>query len=336
MADGILASEEIRQAALTDGGATLAGAVAQTLQRCVEEICRLPEARTKQGRKRIAKMLQLLEKELMPRLAAMVKGRTKINLAPVAVAFAEMQEDLAVDSLAGDYMKKRSAMEATEKKILKFLKQNAERNTAAGEALRERLAAEGLTPEGWRVLQAAAARGQGKKRGGAGSGRVGGSALSEMLEGLDGLLRPQGLDAAERGRKVAEAAGKLGELMEATAAATEKKLDDLSRIADELSKEGDSLDPQQQRREMSRRRLMEVLAEVVQELFQPLTVITTTVQMLAARHLGEINGEQEAMLKLSGDAGERLAHLADRLRNICGNPEGRIPDAVILEKIYDG
>ena len=91
---------------------------------------------------------------------------------------------------------------------------------------------------------------------------------------------------------------------------------------------------QQQQKDMSRRRLLELLAEITQEIFQPLSVIRGTNEMLLRGVLGVIAADQAAMLQLSEASTERMQHLAEQLRDICGNPKGRSPDAKVLDSIY--
>jgi hypothetical protein len=338
LAELILSSTEIRAAVEAAGGESLMDLVVGSLRRQVADLFETPAARTKQGKKNIAKTLLVLEKALLDRLRDMAGGAA-MDTTPLEEAFEEAQNDLAADSLASDYMKKRAAMEAAEKKVVRFLKRNAGKDGAAEAALHERLLEEGLKPGEWKQLQVSVkppAR-DGTAGGGSGIGAGNGPGMEmlvNLLAEMDTVLLSQKGDAEERRQKIEEIAEKIDRQAGAVADSVEKHLDDMAAVVDGLTYAVENHD--QQQREMSRRRLLEVLAEVVQELFQPLSVINAAVEMLLARHLGAINEEQAALLRLSNSNGQRLAHLADRLRSICGNPAGRTPDGKILDKVYAG
>ncbi len=334
LAELILSSADIRAASQVEGGESLVDLVVGSLRRQVAGLLESPAASTKQGRKNVAKTLLVLEKTVLERLREMAGG-AEADLSSVEEVLEEAQTDLAVDSLASDYLKKRAAMEAAEKKVVRFLKRNSGRERAAEGALQEQLLEGGLEPSEWKqlVVSAKPARGGGGRGLGGGSGG-GMETLVRLLAEMDAVLQSKDGDAAERRRKVAEVVGKIDCQAAAVAEKAERRLDEMAAVVGEVSRAAGSQEAKQ--REMSRRRLLEVLAEVVQELFQPLSVVNATVEMLLSHRLGSINDEQESMLRLSDSNSKRLAHLADRLRSICGNPTDRTPDKEILADVYGG
>lgn len=80
--------------------------------------------------------------------------------------------------------------------------------------------------------------------------------------------------------------------------------------------------------------MIEFLAEIVQELRQPLSVVTSVVDALKGGMLGNLSTPQSEMLSLAGSSAERLDHLIDKVAEITGMPEGLLPDAKILDSVY--
>lgn len=346
LADMILKSADIRpDAATVDGGESLIDLVVGSLRRQAQQLLDSPAVRTQQGRKNISKTLLLLEKNILDKLRAMAGAA--LDVEPVEEAFEDMRNDLAIDALATEYMKKRTAVEGAEEKILKHMRRSAGRGGDAEAALQERLLEEGLTPEGWQQLQirsgaaaeakhpSAAAPAPGL--GGTGPGPGGGiglegvQMLAMLLTQLDSMLDPAA--ASGGGELAAEVVKDIDAHVDRVVEQTERQLEEFAGVIQSMAGAAETSEPQRQR-DLSRKRLLEILAEVIQELCQPLSVINCTIEMVATKRLGELNVDQEEMLKLSASSGERLKHLVEKLREICGNPESRSPDAGILDMVY--
>lgn len=355
LTDLIMKAAEVRESAVAvDGGESLTELVVGSLRRHTAELMQSPAARTKQGRKTIAKTLMLLEQNVLERLRA--AAGADVDTAAVEELFDDLRSDLEVDSLAADYIKKRSALESSEGKVRRYLKRNAKNNPDAAAALEERLLEEGLTPDGWKELRIvaetekrgasvpAAGKGgseKGGSGGAAGGGMEGMQALFLLLNRLDSLLVPPGAptetDPAareDRRKKVAEVTDMIQRQINDAATAAENQINAFGEVVASMATAAEK-EERRQEHDMSRHRLLQVLAEIIQELFQPLSVISSTLEMMLTRRLGEINEDQESMLRLSSSSSERLTHLSEKLRSLCGNPETRIPDAEILGMVYN-
>jgi signal transduction histidine kinase len=103
--------------------------------------------------------------------------------------------------------------------------------------------------------------------------------------------------------------------------------------AEKAAAEGRAAKPAKPR--LSRKKLFEVLAEIAQELCQPLSVINCAIGMLKAGSLGAVTEQQVNMLDLAGESGEKLQVLIDNLMEISGMPETRSPDGEIQSALYD-
>jgi hypothetical protein len=71
---------------------------------------------------------------------------------------------------------------------------------------------------------------------------------------------------------------------------------------------------------MSRSELLASLAEVAQELMQPLTAINASLEMMLHGYVGEISEDQQDLLTLASNSGEHLKYLMDMLIEIVGCP----------------
>jgi hypothetical protein len=85
---------------------------------------------------------------------------------------------------------------------------------------------------------------------------------------------------------------------------------------------------------VTRDQLLSGLSEVVQESYQPLTVVTGGVDLLRSGRLGPVSDAQDALLGTVSESMARLETLITFLRNIAGAPESLSPDAAVLREAY--
>ena len=77
-----------------------------------------------------------------------------------------------------------------------------------------------------------------------------------------------------------------------------------------------------------------LLTEVVQELKQPLAVISCAMDILKAKTLGDVNSAQVEMLQMTQDSAGRIRTLIDNLERIAGQPVSLEPDTDIQKALY--
>jgi len=148
-------------------------------------------------------------------------------------------------------------------------------------------------------------------------------ALAALLEELDELMKaPEGKSAELR--QVME---RIGNEVERAADRTEARIGELEK---KLAAQEETLigveEAERQKIRLSRRAMLELLAEIAQELAQSLSAINCAVGMLLARHLGDINNDQQDVLQVAARCGERLDKLLERLVEIVGLPSGLTPE----------
>ncbi len=346
LADLIMKSAEVQQGAVdVDGGETFAEIVVGCLKRAYDGVSQSPEMKTQKGKKKFTKTLMLLEQEVLEKMRAQ-RGVTDIEAEQIVTeAIEEMADDLTIDALAEEYMKKRNAIEANEKRILRFIKSKGAGKITETDLL-EKLKEGGLSIEGWHELMIKSGIGGGSGMGigkGGGGGMAAVGHLAMLLEHLEETIIKKDEDGKTESGK--EAAGKLEESLREVShevdnlvVQTEKKIENLVQkvkaedAAEEAEEKGAA---KQQAPKMTRKQLLEFLAEIVQELCQPLVVIGCSIDMIASRSLGEITDAQSEMLKLAVDSGAKLQKLINKLLEISGLPATLQPDTKIQASVYN-
>lgn len=326
LASLIMEAAAIRQA--TSGVATgesLGDIVVGCLRRSFDGLMADPSSATQKGKKTVKKTMLLLEKGILDRLHALSDGSQGEFDDQVHSEVEEMVDEVEIDALTDEYMKKRLAIEKSEQRLMRYMKKKGpEELEAAG--LREKLSEAGLNQEGWKELVVKS----GAEGAGGGSGGEGGDIgmLSLLLTQLTDLMdtaeaTPEKLDQQVEG---------IDKEVENIAEGTGSKIKEL---AQKIETERENLQhPEKHSTEELKKNhadMMELLAEIVQELCQPVAATNCAVGMLLSGHIGDISEVQRHMLDVAHRCGERLDTLLSRLVEIVGLPEGLTPDK---ESVY--
>ncbi len=80
--------------------------------------------------------------------------------------------------------------------------------------------------------------------------------------------------------------------------------------------------------------LIALIAELAQELSQPLTIVNATIDIIRRAPPAAGQEDQNELLSMASDSGKRLAELVSRLVQIAGTPKTLSPDADRLKTIY--
>ncbi len=178
LAELIMESCVFRQHQTGAGGEQLGGIIVGCLRRAFSQLCSGNTMKTKKGRQQLTKMVTVLEKELLDRLRSYGQGDPEDEIV-IEGAASELREGLQVDDAVTDYIKRRSALEASESKLQRVA------NSLGVERLEElgvpaALLDGGVPPSGWRKLVV-----QSAPRGGSASGH---EDLASMLDSLASLV----------------------------------------------------------------------------------------------------------------------------------------------------
>jgi len=327
-------------------GESLGELMAQGLQKTFDALMQSPLAKTKKGRKQLKKTILDLRDQLVAKLQAADPNDTA-GVQVIDQAVDAMIDHLQIDALASDYAKRSNAIEKLEERILRFMKALGADKLEDSE-LKERLTDGGLSDAGWRALceksgVAAETAAGGAAGGGAGGGGESLGRLTALLTRLESLieggveLEAEGEAAASPEETVKQTVEQISGQVEELVQETETKIDELTRdIQRSLAEEEQAAVSEEEKRlAMSRKLLFATLAEIVQELRQPLSVILSTCEMIAKGMLGDVSVQQVEMLGLAVESAERLAKLIDKLAQISGMPMDEHPDTQIIKSLYE-
>ncbi len=340
MVELIMRSVDIRQQRVSlEGGETLAEVVVGSLRRAVGILKGHPTTQSQKGRKKLAKTLVMLEKEMLDAIRDVAEAADLETAQEVSAAIDDMSDEIEVESLAGDYMRKRRAVGQSERRLLRYMRAKGVKHADEGH-LRARLVEDGLGGGDWQELVV----------------KSGEPRTSPSIPGLDGGLMALGqlarllsqmekIVSQAKEKPSSEMADELGKtattVRNAVKGAIEGTEEKIRELANEIKEEEQAERDQKAGRKtkprpsaMSRKRMLEILAEIVQELCQPLSVINCSLQMVMSGRLGGVTETQVSMLKLADESAERITMLSDSLRKISVEPEALEPDLDITRSFY--
>lgn len=342
-AEVIIKAADSRTSATPDAGKEDRGKViARLLERFFDGLMLHPSSRSRTGKKTLEKTLEELKKEL---LAALHAGPDDDISRAVGEVVGRMAEGLRIAGVAVDYSKKLKALEESEKRILRFIKAQGLEKLKQAE-VEEQLGESGLDVSGWeRLLAKSSVAGEGmEESGGVESADFGESeasiagiaALLARLEGDIGRTKndPESASAERIAGDLKEASTKVAALVEGTERKIKTLVDavaaDMERIEvlEKAEKEAGGVP------RLSRKKLITILAEIVQEICQPIAVIKCSIEMLQSVRLGQVTPAQKGMLDLAFQGVERIDVLAKNLAKISGLPTGLEPDKKITDGFY--
>ncbi len=319
---------ERASASLADGE-SLAGVLVGSLRRIFGNLIKTRAVKTQQGRKRLKQTLGILEEELLKTLNIVSEGKDVRAEQAVRSVIEDMRDELQVDTLSTDYMKKRKAIEESEKRLLRYIRKYGSDDIDKS-MLKGKLENEGLSDEEWRDLTRRIYPGS--------SSVLSGEEIltSRELEGLLARMRSIDVRMDSSTKRDAEnalmlAAAEVRSAVEQVADSTHQKI---QLLTDELKGDCQSKTVKSDHLRMSRARIIEVLAEIVQELCQPLSVISCSLEMVMSGSTGDVTEAQAAMLKLANESAWRITMLKDSLKKIAGDPRSLKPDVNITSSFY--
>ncbi len=328
LAEMIVKAADVREGPATsmEGGESFTDIVVGCLRKTYKALSHDKKAKTQKGRKGVKKTLMLLEKDLLAKLRGMSDGTHGGDIEEaIAEAMGEMGDELEMDSLASDYAKKQGAMATGERKILRYMKSRSSEDIEES-GLKEKLMADGLTEAGWEHLLLKSGVADEGQSGGAGAvGTSGGSGVGDAIGQLAILLSRLDDKMTSQPDVVPEVVSAVGEEVRGIADGTAQKIEGFVQGSLE---EGD-----EKKKGLLDKSQTVVLAEIAQELCQPLSVLNCSVDMIKGQKAGAITEQQSELLGLAATSGERLSHLINKLMEISGVPEGMDPDSDILGAI---
>ncbi len=334
------------------------------LQRVYLALTSAPTFHTQKTKKQIHKTLSQVEKELQEKL-------TEAHLADddafqsIHDVIETMEDELTIDALSQEYVKRRGAISSSEKRILRFMK-NKTVEVIEESDLKSRLIEGGLAPEDWHdlmvksgVIEASATPESTRGSALAGDGGLDGADetilhLHELIQKLEtdvGLGQGGDGEMGRGGAITGDAESAEGQCAVMLRIPEKVLQQDVEAVQQQVNRivlhaekrieqlvrevEGAATDKtdRSDKPRISQQRLFEILAELGQELCQPLSVINCSVDTLMSGMIGEISDVQRKMLELSSESTTKMKLLVDKLIAIAGVPEGRNVDKAIQSSL---
>ena len=347
--------EDLARIAAPPDSADLLGPEALTqqtierLQRMSDELLDEPANRTQKGRRTIRRIIKSVETNVAERLQHLGADIEAVEM--LASRVKELIEELAVDGLVAQYMKLRGEVFVKESKLKRHIQRAARRGESERE-LKSRLVAmglpaailENLAANGGAPGTAAAGAGTGAGTGtGTGAGTGTAPAAGENAAAPSAIPLPATLpatpltDLLRQLQNTAPGAGALPGLVDSilaemnktlqqTALRAEAQMETLKRIVMIPAGRPDNAD-------LSRRQLLMLMAELGQELRQPLTVVTGAIDMLIGNYFGPVADAQKPILEMAAESSRNLDELISRMIRISGMPTSLSPDEKVLARI---
>lgn len=319
-------------------------AVVDNIRRAFDRMMADPSMKTQKGKKALARMLTQLESELVSAVGADSQAAKALH-----DAMDTMQDELQMESISAEYAKKRKAIEASEQRILRYMKAKG-LDQLVGKEFDDKLVEMGLSPQQWGELIGKS----GLSAGASAPPPVPGAAaftaltldhLTSLIDHiehqLDSLETRGASDAGnEKARTVATTITDATRDVHKVLAHTEDKVRTLVQSVQEdhdavLAMEAAAM-ALGQGPKLSRRRMIEILAEVVQEICQPLAVINCSLDLVLSKALGEVASEPLEMLRMAKESADRTMVIVEQMKDLSGMPVTRTPDQQILGNMYTG
>lgn len=308
----ILESTAVRQSVDVLQGETLADVVLGCLRKTYESLKLQPDFQGEAGTASLKKAMLLLERSILDRMRNFFGKSDSVRDGRIIKAIQSMNEDMDLEMLAASYMEQRHAVRQSTDQIIKYIQSRGVQQA------RDRLSAVGLSSDEWRQMVVQSKRSSGQAGDGSGpewslSANLG--TLSMVLEKLEGLMRTD----QPAGSRVKELVDEAHTNVSSLAESTQKKIQSLGELIrheegrNDKTVEGAGI-------QMNASDLLATLAEIAQELAQPLTAINTSLEMILYGYAGQVNHDQKNLLQLATGSAEHMHYLMEQLLGIVGYP----------------
>ena len=299
----IMESVAIRQQASALSGESLSDVVLGCLRRTYNGLRKQPAFQTSEGTADLQKALLLLEESVLDKLRGISDEPNEELDRQIVQAIREMDENLGFELAAHEYVEHRDAIEQNKEQMKAFLKMRGP------EAAEEMLQDSEFPRTEWRKIVVESDTSANRANPPVAAGL---NTLANVFEKLENLMKAEDTDD----NRVKDLLGQANENIDDTASSTQEKLDSLSRQLDTGTIGGEA-------GSMTRKELLSSIAEVTQELMQPLTAINASLEMMLSGYVGQVSAEQKNMLTLACNSGEHLTYLMKELIAIVGCPTNK-------------
>lgn len=309
----------------------MAKVVAQSIQRAFERLMAHPASKTQKGRKLLERIFRQLEAEIFSKMGL---NPSDPDSQIISKAIERATETLKVNAIADEYFKKLKALEEAEKHILKFIKLYGV-DKIYGSELAIKLQEGNIDINRWHKLLASIPSETSvsdEER-----AAVAVQNLAKLLNKLETVL----LDTKEQKtpQTITDELKHVQEELGIIVSSTQKRIENLAEeIKEEITVDTDVIESPVskpvKRKGLSKQQIVKILAEIVQEICQPLSVIDCAMTMILSGRLGSIPDTCSEMLKLATNSSVRIHQIVKSLEKLAGQPTELIPDKDIQKAIY--
>jgi len=305
----IMESVAIRQSATELSGESLGDIVLGCLRRTYDGLRKQPAFQTTEGVADLQKALLLLEESMLEKIRGIAGDSDPEMDRQIVQAIREMDENLEVELAAHKYMEHREAIEANTQQLKDYAR------AKGADAAEELISNAGIPSSEWRriVVDSSSAGRRDSSLPIAASLDT----LATVFEKLENLMKSSEIDGGEVEDLLGQANDNLGDATHST----KEKLDSLSKQLYVIDEDTGTIGGHAQ--EMDRKALLSSIAEIAQELMQPLTAINASLEMLLNGYAGEVAPDQRNLLSLASCSGDDLNYLMKDLIKIVGIPINR-------------
>ena len=298
----IMESVAIRQSASELSGESLSDVVLGCLRRTYDGLRKQPAFQTTEGIADLKKALLLLEESMLEKMRNIAGESNPEMDRQIVQAIREMDETLGFELAANQYIEHHEGIEKNKQWMEDYVRSKGVE--VAGGLLENT----GFPPSEWhRIVVDSRKAGSQENQAPIAAGL---NTLTTVFEKLDRLMKA---DETDR-HQVKELLGQASENLDDTIYSTKEKLEVLSKQLEDTGTIGG------QGKEMSRKELLSSISEISQELMQPLTAISASLEMMLGGYVGELNLEQRSMLDIANNSGAHLTFLMKELIAIVGCP----------------
>ncbi len=258
-------------------------------------------------------------------------GSDQPPLAEGLDAFASGGLDMAALAQTAGYVEQRKEIRKQHQTVVDTIRRYAS-DPARLEELRQQMLAYGLGEAEWTALLAESGVVKGLDR-------QTDIELKTLLTSVEELARQRDRDGFDP-REMNHALKAIGREVDSLIQYTQGQTTTLAQRVDADRDKVAEIERQARERgvglQLSREELLQNLAEINQELVQPLTTSSALLQMLTSGQMGGLSPVQRDLLETASEGMERLERLISYLQRISGFPVELSPDQGLLSEIYGG
>lgn len=237
---------------------------------------------------------------------------------------------LDIAAQAAHYLEQRNEIMRQHRSMVDMVRRCAEKPDSL-EDLRKQLLDSGLSLAEWRVLLAESGVDTGA--------RHDDQTIARLLESVEELAA-QRADSDTSSPAMTHALEMIGREVESLIQHTQGQAASLAQRVDADRSTVAELEKRARESgvglQLSREELLGSLAEINQELVQPLTTSSAMLQMLSSSKMGDLSDGQRDVLKMATEGMDRLEKLIAYLQRISGFPIELAPDQALLSEVYNG